>query len=112
MNQRARKKRWGRSEPSSGMTAGQAAKLQVLGFVGDLRVEAVWDSWLVWLVAYKAAHGDCNMPSGWAEELALARTWVNHQRAYTKKLDRGDPNPNITAAGAAKLDTLGFVWVT
>ena len=110
MNQRARKKRWDRSEPSPRMTAARAAKLQALGFIRDLRVEVVWDSWLVWLVAYKPAHGDCNVPSGWAEELALAR-WVNHQLAYTKKLDRGDPNLHIIAAGAAKLDTLGFVWV-
>jgi hypothetical protein len=49
------------------------------------------------------------MPQGWPEDKPLGR-WVNNQRSFTRKLDRGDPNPGITAVRAAKLDALGFTW--
>jgi hypothetical protein len=36
--------------------------------------------------------------------------WVSTQRALKKKLDRGERSGDMTAARAARLDTLGFVW--
>ena len=60
-------------------------------------------------MAYKKEHGDCNVPKGWAKDPRLGR-WVKNQRPYKKALDRGDANPGMTAARAAKLEALGFAW--
>jgi hypothetical protein len=56
---------------------------------------------------YKRRHGDCNVPQGWAKDPRLG-SWVNTQRMYKKKLDRGEPSPGMTAERAAKLAALGF----
>jgi hypothetical protein len=64
---------------------------------------------LVRLAAYKAAHGDCSVPKGWAEDPRLAN-WVNHQRQRKRKLDRGEPSLGMTAERAARLTALGFAW--
>jgi hypothetical protein len=58
---------------------------------------AAWEAQLARLAAYKASHGDCRVPQGWAEDPRLSK-WVNNQQAYKQKLDRGDPNPKMTAA--------------
>ena len=68
-----------------------------------------WEAQLARLSAYKAEHGDCNVPQGWAEDLPLG-SWVSTQRRRKKKLDRGEPSEGMTAARAAKLDALGFAW--
>jgi hypothetical protein len=41
--------------------------------------EAAWEAQLARLAAYKAAHGDCSVPSLLAEDPRLG-TWVNKQR--------------------------------
>ena len=68
-----------------------------------------WEAQLARLAAYKVAHGDCNVPARWAEDLALAK-WVFSQRQYKKKLDRGEPSRGMTAERAARLTALGLVW--
>jgi hypothetical protein len=68
-----------------------------------------WGAQLARLVAYKAEHGDCNVPKRWAEDPRLGN-WVNTQRALKRKLDRGEPSKGMTAERAAKLDVLGFAW--
>jgi hypothetical protein len=121
--QREYKKALDRGDPSPGMTAGRAARLESLGFAWALSSEqiskrqqasatdeAAWEAQHTRLAAYKAAHGDCNVPQGWAEHPPLGK-WVSKQREYKKALDRGDPRPKITAARAAKLEALGFAWV-
>ena len=117
-SQRANKKKWDRGEPSHGMTAARAATLEALGLVwapgpksnvGGRRKEAQWEAQLVRLASYKSEHGDCNVPKGWAEDAGLA-SWVNNQRYSKKKLDCGQPSWGMTAARAAKLEALGFVW--
>ena len=37
--------------------------------------------------------------------------WVQKQREFKKKLDRGDPNAQMTVARAARLEPLSFTWV-
>jgi hypothetical protein len=114
-NQRAYKRKLDRGEPSQGMTAARAARLEALGFAWDPphrggKPKGVeWEAQLARLVVYKAAHGDCKVPQGWAEDPRLAR-WVNHQWQYKQNLDRGDPCQGMTAARAARLEALGFVW--
>jgi hypothetical protein len=113
--QRTHKKKLDRGDPSPGMTAGRAVKLEALGFewapgTGSGWVdEAAWEAQLARLAAYKAAHGDCNVPHRWAEDPQLA-SWVNRQRTHKKKLDRGDLSPGMTAGRAVKLEALGVQW--
>ena len=70
-----------------------------------------WEAQLALLAGYKAAHGDCSVPRGWAEDKQLA-TWVMTQRKLKRDLDRGLPSGRMTVAWAARLTTLGFVWDT
>ena len=111
--QRGRKRKLDRGEPSKGMTAERAERLTELGFVwdpplqGGKRKEVEWEAQLARLAAYKAAHGDCNVPQRWAEDPSLG-IWVNMQRARKKKLDRGEPSAGMSAARAARLEALGF----
>jgi hypothetical protein len=112
--QRWCKKKLDRGEPRPGITVERVAKLDALGFAWSVgacesQTTAGWEAHLARLAAYKAEHGDCNVPRGWAEDPRLG-TWVNSQRKYKKALDRGEPIPGITVERAAKLDALGFVW--
>jgi hypothetical protein len=109
--QRAYKKSMYRGVRSPGMTAARAAKLAALGLVWSLPAgkESVWEAQLAKLMAYTRKHGDCSVPQSWAEDPRLGRS-AYHQRALKKRLDRGEPSPGITAARAAKLDTLGLAW--
>jgi hypothetical protein len=114
-NQRYLKRRLDRGEPSARMTVARAARLTALGFVWDPPTsnhpkEAEWTTQLARLAAYKAAHGDCSVPGGWAEDPRLAN-WVNTQRKLKRKLDRGEPGSmGMTAERAARLTALGLVW--
>jgi hypothetical protein len=128
--QRMNKKALDRGEPSEGMTAVRAAKLETLGFAWKLsaaalskqrskgrRDDAGWEGWLAKLKEYRGRHGDCNVPQGWAEDPALGR-WANNQRyqhgiatmCSNKPLDHGEPSMGMTAARVAKLEALGFNW--
>ena len=68
-----------------------------------------WETQLVKLKKYMRRHSNCNVPQRWAEDRTLG-SWVNSQREYKKKLDRGEPSHGMTVARAAKLEALGFVW--
>ena len=97
------------------MTGERAAQLTALGLVwdppntGGIPNETEWEVQLARLAAYKAAHGDCNVPEGWAENPRLG-SWVTNQRHRKRKLDRGEPSAGMTAERAARLTALGFVW--
>ena len=72
--------------------------------------DVAWEAQLARLVAYKAAHGDCDVPKRWAKDPGLG-LWVGKQRKGKKKLDRGEPKCcGMTGERAAKLDALGFAW--
>jgi hypothetical protein len=73
------------------------------------RDDAGWEVQLAKLKAYRQRHGDCIVPNRWAEDPQLGR-WVDRQRQYKKKLDRGESSEGMTAARAAKLEALGFAW--
>jgi hypothetical protein len=111
--QRHLKRRLDRGEPSGGMTAERAARLTALGVAWEGTKahgnEFEWEEKLTRLAAYKVAHGDCDVPQGWAEDPRLSK-WVDNQRAYKKKLDRGEPSYGMTAARAARMEALGFAW--
>jgi hypothetical protein len=118
-SQREYKKRLDRSELRPQLTAivsERVATLDALGFEWEPKINhgrgyqtVGWGANLAKLEAYKAAHGDCNVPRRWAEDPTLGR-WVGHQRARKKALDRGEPSDGMTAERAAKLEALGFAW--
>ena len=113
--QRKCKRKVDRGEPSPGMTVARAARLEALGFVwvaappSRIMHDAAWEVQLARLAAYKAEHGDCNVPARWAEDPRLG-SWVVTQRQGKKALDRGEATERMTAARAARLEALGFVW--
>jgi hypothetical protein len=117
MRQRACKKAMDRGDPSHGMAAVRAAKLEALGFVWELpavgasrrRSDAAWEAQLAKLKVYKRRHGDCNVPARWAEDPQLGN-WVTRQRTFKRGLGRSDPNEGMMVARASKLDALGFAW--
>ncbi|MFZ4596312.1 MAG: helicase associated domain-containing protein, partial [Verrucomicrobiaceae bacterium] len=79
--------------------------LEAIGFqwaVRDASNEDVWDARFQQLIAYKEAHGNCNVPSEWSENAQLGH-WVNHQRGYLK---RGD----MESERKRRLDEIGFDW--
>jgi hypothetical protein len=106
--QRTFKKALDRGDPSPGMTAARAARLEALGFACNPQ-DAVREAQLARLAVYKAAHGDCNVPKRYAKDPRLGR-WVDDQRRRKKKLDRGVPAEGMTAERAARLTALGFAW--
>jgi hypothetical protein len=115
--QRQRKRKLDRGEPSDGMTAERAARLAALGLVWDPGPkgaspnQAAWEAQLARLAAYKAEHGDCNVPKvGWADDPRLG-AWVKQQRDCKRKLDRGEPGGGMTAERAARLTALDFAWM-
>ena len=71
--------------------------------------DAAWEEKLVRLEAYKAGHGDCNVPKHWADDTRLG-TRVNIQRKLKRNLDHGEPSKGMTAERAARLTALGLVW--
>jgi hypothetical protein len=111
--QRTGKKKLDRGKPCGEMTAERALKLDALGFAWVASKihpdDAKWEAQLGRLAAYRAAHGDCKVPRGWAEDPRLG-VWVNHQRAHKKKLDRGEYGEGMTVQRAAKLEALGVIW--
>jgi hypothetical protein len=120
-HQRRNKRSLDCGEPSCGMTAARAAKLTALGLTWDPGRgktapdrdnkinDTGWEATLARLAAYKQAHGDGNVPHGWAEDPQLA-TWVTTQRRSKRKLDRGEPSNGMTGERAARLTAFGFVW--
>ena len=54
------------------------------------------------LVAYKAQHGDCNVPQEWKQDRPLA-DWVSHQRKFKTK-------GHLPPERIQRLEALGFDW--
>jgi hypothetical protein len=100
----------GGASTSAGQSDPHGAVGRVPGWGADNNHwEVVWEVQLARLAAYKVVHGDCNVPTRWAEDPRLGG-WVNHQRALKQKLDRGEPSKGMTAERAARLTALGFAW--
>jgi hypothetical protein len=91
------------------MTAERAARLTALGFIWDDH-DAVWELQLGRLTAYKAIHGDCDVPKMHAKDKPALGRWVFSQRTRKKALDCGEPCEGMTAERAARLTALGFMW--
>ena len=90
------------------MTTSWVARLTAIDFVWNPD-EVAWEAQLAQLAAYKAAHGDYNVPQLWAEDPRLAN-WVHNQRMNKRKADRGEHSRRMTAVRVTWLTALGFVW--
>ena len=104
----ARPRRAQRGDDGGAGGAADGARLRLGASTGYPKRRS-WEAQLARLAAYKAAHGDCNVPQGWAEDPRLG-SWVSNQRTRKRKLDRGEPSEGMTAERAARLTALGFVW--
>ena len=91
-----RKKRQGRLDRR------QIAQLNRLGFVWEPAPKLPWPEMYAALVAYKRAHGDCNVPHDWPGNPYLG-PWIRRQR-HVRKVNRLDRRR------VEQLDALGFVW--
>ena len=77
------------------------ANLEKLAFLWDL-LEAFWDEMYDRLVSYKAAEGDCDVPTAYPANPGLG-FWCNNQRSLARK-------GRLTAERIARLNALGFSW--
>ena len=80
-------------------------KLNEIGFVWELRKKKEHVPWAARyneLVAYKAEHGDCNVPQRYERNRCLAN-WVSAQRTAFR-------NGGLSEERVEKLDEIGFEW--
>ena len=79
-------------------------KLNVIGFVWEpiKQNEDVWKTRYDELVAYKAEHGDCNVPQNYEANKTLGH-WVNNQRTVFR-------NGKLSNVRVKSLNVIGFVW--
>ena len=81
------------------LLADRIRRLDEIGFIWDL-LEAQWESRFSDLLAYKAEHGNVNVPQ--SEQTALG-SWVATQRLSRK-------NGEISPERIRRLDDVGFSW--
>jgi hypothetical protein len=81
------------------MMAERMARLTALALDWEPSYEVVWEVQLARLAAYNegGARRLQYFAHGWADNPPLT-VWVNKQRTFKKKLDRGEAKPRITAA--------------
>jgi hypothetical protein len=87
------------------LAAEQRARLESIGcpWQGSHPTrDKLWEQRFTELAAYRQRFGHCDVPSGWAENLILAR-WVICQRYFRRK-------GILSPARIARLDRLGFSW--
>jgi len=83
------------------LSASQIDALDRLGFIWS-PTDASWESLFAQLAAFKKKHGQCDVPTKWAHNVALA-DWVQRQRLAKRK-------GRLGAARARRLNSLGFTW--
>mmetsp|Transcript_33464 Transcript_33464/g.73406 ORF Transcript_33464/g.73406 Transcript_33464/m.73406 type:complete len:830 (+) Transcript_33464:265-2754(+) len=67
-----------------------------------------WSERLAELRDFKAVHGHCNVPRGYADNPSLGR-WVNKQRCHYKHMKQGKQCP-MTPERSRTLEKEGFRW--
>ena len=93
----------------STLTDEREAALAELGFVWESHAN-VWEERFSELVAFKARHGHCRVPTSFPENPSLA-IWVKCQRRqYSLFLKDGGKKSSMTLERVSRLMRLGFVW--
>jgi hypothetical protein len=89
-----------KGQGSAKLSAERIKRLDEIGFDWDRRATQ-WEDGFAELVAYKAKHGHCNVPTG-----AQLGNWVHAQRRARK----GQGTGRLSAEQIKRLDDLDFVW--
>jgi hypothetical protein len=76
---------------------------------GTSKVEARWKNRFQQLVAYKLAHGDCNVSKSYQDKSLHA--WVRTQRESKKDFDKKKTGCKMTQERVDALNNIGFQWV-
>ena len=84
---------------SKKLSPDRVTRLEQLGFVWN-SLAVAWEEMFAALVAYKQAHGDCNVPAQWKDNLKLG-TWCSHQRNIYK-------SNKLSSARIKRLEDIGF----
>jgi hypothetical protein len=94
----------------SSMTKERIQALESVGFIWAKRRKGqpTWDLKFDELTEYCQEHGDCLVPTKYAENPALGR-WVSTQRAQYKLMQENKPT-TMTEERVKMLESLGFVW--
>jgi hypothetical protein len=94
----------------SSMTKERIQALESVGFIWAKRRKGqpTWDLKFDELTEYCQEHGDCLVPTKYAENPALGR-WVSTQRAQYKLMQENKPT-TMTEERIKMLESLGFVW--
>jgi hypothetical protein len=92
----------GRHDRTNGaLSAERTRRLDTIGFEWD-PYATQWEETFNALVAYKAEHGDCNVPCRFAANPRLGQ-WVSTQRQARAK-------GTLSAERVVRLDGIGFWW--
>jgi hypothetical protein len=95
---------------NSSLNDSRLERLQMIGFRWAKRKgQASWNEKFNELVQYKAANGNCHVPTKYKANTALGR-WVSTQRAEYKKYSEGNTKTTITAEKVRRLEGIGFAW--
>ncbi|KAL3928789.1 MAG: hypothetical protein SGBAC_012492 [Bacillariaceae sp.] len=92
----------------STMTQERIIMLESIGFVWDSH-KLAWQDRFKELEEYKKNNGDCDVPSNYRENPALA-TWVKGQRRQYKRFRSGVTSKDEVLDRITSLDALGFNW--
>ncbi|MGA2031333.1 MAG: helicase associated domain-containing protein [Thermoguttaceae bacterium] len=90
-----------RRKRSGRLDDGRIRQLDKLGFAWEPKNQH-WEHMFAELVAYRAKHGDCNVPTYGSENPRLG-SWVQYQR-YARKLN------TLAQEHRERLEKIGFVW--
>jgi len=95
---------------NSSLNDARLGRLERIGFRWAKRKgQASWDEKFTELLAYKAGHGNCHVPTKYRGNTALGR-WVSTQRAEYKKFQEGESKCSMNADKIRRLESIGFAW--
>lgn len=95
---------------NSSLNDARLERLESIGFRWAKRKgQASWDEKFMELLAYKAKHGNCHVPTKYRGNTALGR-WVSTQRADYKKYQEGESKCSMNADKIQRLESIGFAW--
>lgn len=104
--QRYQYKLFQQGKPTS-MSTDRIEMLESIGFVWDSH-KATWDKMYHELLGYKREYGNCEVPTKFVPNPALA-TWVNRQRGQYKLFKAGKQS-SMNLERFMQLENANFVW--
>ena len=97
-----------KEEKPNPLVQSRIAKLEEIGFNFTVHTDKWMDQYLM-LKSYKEKHGDCQVPTHYAENPKLGR-WTHTQRHQRRLKSKLYKKCNISQERITLLDDLGFNW--